>query len=55
MAEDSEPPETKRKPPELVMRSALAVTLGMKASGDMVQCDSVPPNDSSSATRRTRA
>ena len=51
MAEDSEPPATKLKPPELATRSTLAVTLGMKVCGVMVGCDSVPPNDPSSATR----
>jgi hypothetical protein len=53
MIEDSEPSVTKLKPPELATRSALAALLGMKASGVMVGCDSVPPNDPSSATRRT--
>ena len=37
MAEDSEPPVTKVKSPELVMRSALAVMLGMKTCGVMVR------------------
>ena len=50
MARDSREPVTLRKPPELATRSTLAVTLGMKACGDMVGCDSVPPNESSSAT-----
>ena len=51
MARDSEPSATKRKPPELVMRSTLAATLGTKTCGVMVWCDTVPPNDPSSATR----
>ena len=45
MAEDSEPPATKRKPPAVAMRSTLAATLGTKTWGVMVGCDSVPPND----------
>ena len=44
MAADSEPSAAKLKPPELAMRSTLAALLGMKARGDMVGCDSVPPN-----------
>ena len=36
MAEDSEPPATKLKPPEVVTRSALAVTLGVKLGEVMV-------------------
>ncbi|MBI3415872.1 MAG: hypothetical protein HY043_11245 [Verrucomicrobia bacterium] len=53
MAEDSERPATKLKPLEVATRSTLAVTLGTKIGGVMVGCDSVPPNDPSSATRRT--
>ena len=55
IAADSGQTATKRKPPEMATRSALAALLGMKASGVMVGCASVPPNDPSSATRPTRA
>ena len=55
MAEDSEPIATKLKPPEVATRSTLAAMLGMKSCGVMVRCDSVPPNDPSSATRPARA
>jgi hypothetical protein len=51
MAENSEPPATKLQPPEPATRSPLAARLGRKTCGVMVWCDSVPPNDPSSATR----
>ena len=55
MARDSRQSATLGKPPERATRPALAVTLGVKLGGVMVWCDSVPPNDPSSATRPTRA
>ena len=54
MAEDSRQPATKLKLLEVAPRSALAATPEMKTCDVMLWCDSVPPNDPSSATGEIR-